>query len=302
MFRQPPNVLRVKRKRTEDPLQALVLESNRLKRSRSDQYIFKLLRTDENANEEDPVLKPTDEKNYFEIPKPEVQLEDEQVSKVANRPEVSDLLQDYLKNNDVPTKAPRRRRSSSAQRAGLHIEKSFQSEAGNSEYVYDVYFRDKAVAERLEKDKIGYIKFDDEYDLLGEFEQNSDNAISDDEDSNAEDFYKNDYPDDDDYVQSDESYLNEETRTKNEFDEVDQGFGGMSDDEDDQYDISHDHRRFSHGDYLENEGLNDEELESYYTKEAPKTSALESEALERHNFFTVENSSKNFGSSTRKLR
>lgn len=65
------------------------------------------------------------------------------------------------------------------------------------EYVYDVYYRDRAVHETWEKEKIGYIKFEeDKGDLLGDDE--SVKVLSDDEDSNAEDFYKNDYPDDED--------------------------------------------------------------------------------------------------------
>ncbi|ONH66176.1 RNA polymerase II nuclear localization protein IWR1 [Cyberlindnera fabianii] len=65
------------------------------------------------------------------------------------------------------------------------------------EYVYDIYYRDKAVYETWEKERIGYIKFEEDYDdNLGDDE--SEKHLSDDEDSNAEDFYKNDYPEDED--------------------------------------------------------------------------------------------------------
>lgn len=67
------------------------------------------------------------------------------------------------------------------------------------EYVYDVYYRDKAVQQTWEVNKIGYIKFEeDSNDLVNEEDNDSLLAVSDDEDSNAEDFYQNDYPEDED--------------------------------------------------------------------------------------------------------
>lgn len=69
-------------------------------------------------------------------------------------------------------------------------------------YVYDVYYRDKAIHDENIKlgSNIGIIKFaDEDLSLLSDKEELSDAArVSDDEDSNAEDFYQNDYPEDED--------------------------------------------------------------------------------------------------------
>lgn len=66
------------------------------------------------------------------------------------------------------------------------------------EYVYDVYYRDKASGENWEKSQVGYIRLDDETSFLNNDDDDESDAATDDEDSNAEDFYQNDYPDDED--------------------------------------------------------------------------------------------------------
>lgn len=75
--------------------------------------------------------------------------------------------------------------------------------ADDKDYVYDVYYRDKAIYDENEKlgSNIGIIKFaDEDLDLLNEEEDADSDAVplSDDEDSNAEDFYRNDYPENED--------------------------------------------------------------------------------------------------------
>lgn len=89
-------------------------------------------------------------------------------------------------------------------RAGAKLKRKkrlFNVQAAQSvelEYVYDVYYRDKAVQESWDRDKIGYIRFEESDVLVNEDEEDSVHGVSDDEDSNAEDFYRNDYPEDED--------------------------------------------------------------------------------------------------------
>ncbi|KAK9457609.1 hypothetical protein V1511DRAFT_178301 [Dipodascopsis uninucleata] len=70
----------------------------------------------------------------------------------------------------------------------------------NDDYVYDVYFREKFIEGVIDTSQYGMVIYNstDEFDniLFDEYIE-EDTVGSDDEDSNAEDFYKNDYPDED---------------------------------------------------------------------------------------------------------
>lgn len=293
-----PQILRVKRKRTDDPLQALVMETNR-RQIKKPRYIFRLKRTEEkdiqdstavltassNLQNNKPVFNiPSKKKrnnsslgadtenvngNFLKSNIPErvasnnettdtIQPTDDNKPQELN-PELLEMLNDYLKNNDEttsknPVKPPKRRQSSLSQelnsRPHFNKDKVFNSSAigeeneedEDSEYVYDVYYRDKAVDDQWKNEHIGYIRFDDD-DLDGLNNDEDLTMNTDDEDSNDENFYRNDYPEDEDGGYDNESEL------------ASVGLGEPSDDQDDEFDIINDKRRFSKLDFIQNEGL-----------------------------------------------
>lgn len=270
-LREPPQVLRIKRRREEDPLQALVFEESkrRLKRPR---FVFKLQRTEEHDIQDSTTVlqsqkRVASERPVFNLPSADYEDKKGLQNKPLEdgppelNPDLLDMLNDYLKNNDEtkPTgavKPPKRRQSSVSQNSGdgsvrphFDIPKTADSNSnaviieddelnGDGEYVYDVYYRDKAVGDQLEMENIGYIRFDDdEMDMIDE----DDRPASDDEDSNDENFYRNDYPEDEDGGYDSEA--------------ISLGLDEPSDDQDDEFDILTNRRRFSRLDFERNEGV-----------------------------------------------
>lgn len=297
MNREPPQVLRVKRKRTFDPLQALVMETSRRQIKRP-KYVFRLKRTEEKDIQDATAVLTSN--NDFKNNKPVFNLPSKRTASISNgnaigmdnvsnnsglsttieegpaelNPELLDMLNDYLKDKDEttinsPVKLPKRRQSSVSQDSNNRpyfpkeqmflnsnnqaIREEADTDDDDSEYVYDVYYRDKAVSTQWETERIGYIRFDDdEFDKLND----EDDVLlmnTDDEDSNDEDFYRNDYPEDEDAGYDDESEL------------ASMGLDEPSDDQDDAFDIINNKRRFSRTDFMRSEGLktmSDEEYES----------------------------------------
>ncbi|GMM30141.1 Iwr1 protein [Martiniozyma asiatica (nom. inval.)] len=269
-----PQILRIKRKRNEDPLQALLFQERKIKRPR---FVFKLQRTEENdIDDHTTVLETSDRLSeskgpVFNLPKrfnghnplashsdPSHAIDDSSLDEGPQElnPQLLEMLNDYLKDKDEtvpsqPVKPPKRRQSSISQNSDGRPRSLFFLNAAkvdsaiddtDDDYVYDVYYRDKAVMDQLETEKIGYIKFAD--DDLGMIEEDEGAFINtDDEDSNDENFYRNDYPDDEDggYEKSDLESM---------------GLDEPSDDQDDEFDILNNKRRFSNVDYLQTEGLN----------------------------------------------
>ncbi|KAK6458377.1 uncharacterized protein RJT20DRAFT_31306 [Scheffersomyces xylosifermentans] len=274
-YEPPPRILRIKRKRFQDPLQALVLEDRRgVKRSKPStpvssqapspsatparnvstenlNYIFKLARTDAltgNANVDETILqsvlseasfqqddqndpnktststpttpsKRTTRKRKFIIPSR--QTEEDVV--IPN--ELSDMLNSFLtvdkqESSNVGGSGHRKRRTR-ASVGNTSNEITDQTPSNNdfttdtdidtstkeelSEYVYDVYqltSTEPLTTANHPQSQIGYIRFfdddDDNFYDTDEDELNKPTVFSDDEDSNAEDFYQNDYPSDED--------------------------------------------------------------------------------------------------------
>ncbi|EGW30175.1 uncharacterized protein SPAPADRAFT_144096 [Spathaspora passalidarum NRRL Y-27907] len=238
MSEQPPQILRIKRKRHQDPLQALILEDKRLaKRSKPStpvgsptsspkiaprksqehlNYVFKLTRTDDTVNiqdesivnsilaESESVNTEVDARNFV-IPKH--QIEEDVV--IPN--ELSDMVNSVL-TFDKPTTQRKKRGHKGVQEEPAEVhpeaqEPEHDAEADDSQYVYDVY--QLSMAEPLTsanhpQSLIGYIRFfdDDENDeniLMNDEDNDSVKPdLTDDEDSNTESFYQNDYPSDED--------------------------------------------------------------------------------------------------------
>lgn len=223
---EPPKMLRIKRKRGEDPLQALILDSQMAKRSKpsspvasgtvtpNENYYFKLTRTDASAVDGILILlsetsRTTKERNFV-IPKSQTEEDDT----IPN--ELSDLVNNFMINNDTTTEQRKKRNHSIANHVTTEPE---------DEFVYDVYQLSTMTNHNHPKSQIGYIKFfensDDEFNNNSEPED--DRVYSDHEDSNAEDFYQNDYPEDED-ADIETDIHNEYRNTDLENDEIDELF------------------------------------------------------------------------------
>lgn len=280
--REPPQVVRVKRRRDEDPLQALVFEESKrsVKRPR---FVFKLQRTEENDIQDSTAVLESQQGRHRERPLFSLPRGDDRSSIGAPNgalngapngnmkvdgslgapapvaplaegppelnPDLLDMLNDYLKTHDETkegpaVKPPKRRQSSVSQSSDVRptlqapaCDTSAIIEDDEDEYVYDVYYRDRAVGQLLETDNIGYIRFDSD-DL--DYEEDE-VPPTDDEDSNDENFYRNDYPEDEDGGYDSEA--------------VSLGLEEPSDDQDDEFDILTHRRRFSRLDFERSEGV-----------------------------------------------
>ncbi|ODV60987.1 Iwr1p ASCRUDRAFT_75736 [Ascoidea rubescens DSM 1968] len=269
------SIIKIKRKRTEDPLQALVIENSRLlKKTRS--CLFKLKRTDEVSqidvdNEDENILQPDikydgngslnlegqkEEKKVFLLPRKRKELvftpvnqnhkrfqssfvtkssettAQKDVSQIEEEKfEVDDILLQMvdeclaLENQKNPSSGTTHKdiqngnNSSSPLFSSNHnLKTNENNNEQSSTYVYDVYeftnstdqllnyssvSQDMQTTSKIDLSRIGYIRFEDEelISLLDQEDENDSenlNNMTDDEDSNAEDFYKNDYPDNED--------------------------------------------------------------------------------------------------------
>ncbi|CAX40752.1 uncharacterized protein IWR1 (Interacts With RNA polymerase II) homologue, putative [Candida dubliniensis CD36] len=312
MFNQPPKILRIKRKRHQDPLQALILEDRRsVKRSKpsspvtsprlsptttpvttrppeNHNYVFKLARTDEsnkvNAQDESIIQTILSEsqtslddnslsepaKRNFVIPKHQTEEDIE----IPN--ELSDMLDSFLslEKNDYSKRRKRGRRNTSEESSRpaqlVNAEDAEEEEEEEAQYVYDVYHltdSEPMTSANHPSTQIGYIRFfedENETNLLmnDEEDETKPNVLTDDEDSNAESFYQNDYPSDEDAGAFSEQDSLEEDEGYVPHDGV--GFKG-----DDEY-----------FDYEELENLNAED--NYYEDEAEID---ESNGFKRNQFF-----------------
>lgn len=195
----PPQILRIKRRRGSDPLQALVLDQQRsTKKQRkdtqkgSDNFYFKLTRSGEKLSQDESVI---------------LSVLSEAIGSSKNE-ETKEFV--YLRNQkEEDTIIPNELTDMVSSFLSINQEKSAHSGAGelaasNSDYVYDVYQLtciEPFTTQDLEKSKIGYIKFfNDEDSLLQSDDENDADKQEDldDEDSNAESYYQNDYPSDED--------------------------------------------------------------------------------------------------------
>ncbi|PVH23692.1 hypothetical protein CXQ85_003984 [Candidozyma haemuli] len=224
MSHTPPSVLRIKRKRGEDPLQALILEGRQpSKKSKpatpiasgqpspsaeTRNWYFELDSTDD-FNKENTITDSllTEARNnkrdarQFVIPKKHT-LEDSIIPH-----ELTDMVADFLSINETTT---RKKRKSGRAAAGGPPSTSQPKEPTTEEpsgdvtgdYVFDTYklsASEPLTEANYPKSQIGYIRFfdDENYDFMHSDDDVNSNR-SDDEDSNAESFYQNDYPEDED--------------------------------------------------------------------------------------------------------
>lgn len=211
-----PNVLRVKRKRGQDPLQALVLENSPVaKRSKQNTPVssrpgtpMRVTPTEESryyllalagATElVDSLVVPVLAEELDVLRKRQFYLLRTQWDDPSVPNELADMVLSFLAVNG-PESHPEHKRKTRGH-------KESTSTAGTvealSDYVYDTYhLSEPMTSANHPQAQIGYVRFfDEENDLYQSDEENdtTHRVYSDDEDSNAELFYQNDYPSDED--------------------------------------------------------------------------------------------------------
>lgn len=221
-----PHIIRVKRKRTDDPLQALILEdTRRTKKLRPNtpagtplvlpkpMSYYQFTRTDAQAGDDTAATldagSDTGDARNFRLkapvepsthePSPLLGLLREATNSAGSgAEEVSGVLSTMVDSflEDGPTSlAPQRKRRG-------RRPSDFGTKAPVvADYVYDVYQLAPLTSDTHPKLTIGYVQFfdDNANDLYPLEDDDSDRrAVLDDEDLNAELFYQNDYPLDED--------------------------------------------------------------------------------------------------------
>ncbi|CEG65326.1 hypothetical protein RMATCC62417_02129 [Rhizopus microsporus] len=268
MASDPITILRIKRKRTEEPLEALLLqqqnEEKRLKRSNEDTSvlkvsatalptIFRLAETVEEASFSNldearklkdrisrriqPGLSRPQTPTSIEERKEQLMQKQSDVSKKAryrvisqnrakameNMPPVvqsssekaaEDLFQMYeaVKDDETTAKQPKLILDEDTEdvddimcnfipmiKEYLTLNDREQKQEDEDDYVYDVYYRDDQEPNALNVNNVGsLVWFDDTTEYMDDNDTESEMGDVGDEDSNAEDYYQNDYPDEED--------------------------------------------------------------------------------------------------------
>lgn len=194
----------------------VVDEGQKKKRAK---FVFKLTKTvnqDSYANEEEattPLLKlgeEADNKHFVLEQHSKKRKSSAEIEKIDERetetngkitedlpPEIAQMVSAYLKINKDGDEAPSKQKKPS--------KKHFTSEIArlpSLDYVYDIYHLEQIPEDEIAtypRDDIGFIKIvNKDLDLLPDSETDSNLQISDDEDSNDENYYQNDYPEDED--------------------------------------------------------------------------------------------------------
>ncbi|ODQ64984.1 hypothetical protein NADFUDRAFT_83108 [Nadsonia fulvescens var. elongata DSM 6958] len=248
----PPSTVRIKRKRNQDPLAALVLDDQTKKRSRTDSFVFKFAGTvDDQSFKDGDLLKEAhaqlnltqaddaETENHinngqriFRFSKTKKQKRSIEETTEELPDSLSEMIKSYLKIEnedfsnhgseaeatktvDVNQESSQTKRPFSSRRKSQADSSKPQTttlmdnnktvdikdivDSDSDEYVYDIYYREVVTSGyQYEGPNIGFILFDD--DDQEAFKNNEEydserELLTDDEDSNAEDFYKNDYPD-----------------------------------------------------------------------------------------------------------
>lgn len=246
---QAPEFIRVKRRRDEDAVQALLFEEEQLKKKRS-KFVFKLTKTINQGayiNEEEnfsPLLKlsegnhshrhfvleqdSTVTSNTSELDEAvdilnkskttgninstiqsdntNALLEDTITQQQdgnyghGNLPaDIAKMVNDYLKLNDsnINGEPTKRQKKPSRKHFTTNVAK-----LPSLDYVYDIYHLEKIPENEevfYQNQNVGFIKVvNKDIDLIPDEDTDNEEQLSDDEDSNDENFYQNDYPEDED--------------------------------------------------------------------------------------------------------
>lgn len=238
---QAPEFIRVKRRRDEDAIDALLFEEEQLKKKRS-KFVFKLTKTVNQGvytNEKEkfsPLLKLSDADQthrHFVLEQSGTDISEKvEIDDSSNDPskkdklflssaspttgpsqnnaeleedkgqlpaDIAKMVDDYLKLNESSntTETARRQKKPSRKHFATNIAK-----LPSLDYVYDIYHLEK-IPENEEvsysNQNIGFIKvLKKDMDLVPDEDTDNEKQLSDDEDSNDENYYQNDYPEDED--------------------------------------------------------------------------------------------------------
>ncbi|SCU90636.1 LAMI_0E02960g1_1 [Lachancea mirantina] len=269
-----PEIIRVKRKRNGDSVHALFLEDDhKAKRGR---YVFKLAKTVEReslGNDKDgfsPLLKTTNDgsNRHFVLEQEKRKLESEELPIP-----ISEMLDDYLTlhKDSKANRLPKRKRLHNGKNAGS-LE---TSEPTTLDYVYDIYYREYISEDEYVFDEktVGYIRIVEESGSVIPEEADVDESglLSDDQDSNEETFYQNDYPEDEDddrsidFGDSDGSRevpAEVEEGESDHFETLFEQFDGHSDILDfvNARDELHDQHNYDEGDYGESDNFENSDI------------------------------------------
>ncbi|CAI4059394.1 hypothetical protein SUVZ_04G1290 [Saccharomyces uvarum] len=212
-----PEFIRVKRRRDEDSVQALLIDEG--KRVKKQRFIFKLSKTvssESYQSEQEsstPLLKLVHEDHrHFVLEQKRKRRRDSNDEKVQEGlstdnnaiaddglpPEITQMVNDYLKFNKDVEETERKKPS----RRYFSENAAEISSLSSLDYVFDIYhlekIREEEVAKYNNEKNIGFVKIIEQIDLALDEESDPNEARSDDEDSNEENYYQNDYPEDED--------------------------------------------------------------------------------------------------------
>ncbi|CAR28612.1 hypothetical protein ZYGR_0S02460 [Zygosaccharomyces rouxii] len=223
---EAPEFIRVKRRRDEDSVQALLVDEGQKKRKKG-RFIFKLARTVnsdsyENADEAlTPLLKlAANDHRHFVLeregkrrrdsddveqvppvgkPAKVSHLEDHQKEADDLPPEINQMVSDILNLNKNDKGEQNRPRKPSKKHFGGSNREVVS--LPSNDYIYDIYHLESLKDDDLNSYKyedLGFVKIVNKFIDLVPDEDTDPEQCSDDEDSNEENYYQNDYPDDED--------------------------------------------------------------------------------------------------------
>lgn len=287
---EPPNILRIKRKRGQDPLQALILEDRRAskrskpsspktpgtpigdeKASKIRNFYFELTRTDDSdivkddsvissiLSEASGVDKPLDNDRKDSVTREFVIPKTQTEENIYIPNELSDMVNSLLKVEGEVKERKKRNRNKS-----FSLQSVPEINPDPSDYVYDVYelsASEPLTSANFPQTQIGYIRyFEDEDNTFNFSDDSTKDVLSDNEDSNSEGFYQNDYPSDEDAGLYSETYSDNEDEEKmessqfNETGEIDEQYMNINNvNTQNQFDDLYDD---IYGEEFENNGVN----------------------------------------------
>ncbi|CDO94601.1 unnamed protein product [Kluyveromyces dobzhanskii CBS 2104] len=206
--------IRVKRRRDEDSVQALLLEEER--NAKKGKFVFKLSKTVEleAPDNSSPLLKlssSNNDKKMIYVLERERERRAELKEQEELPDSISEMLNDYLKIKENDTQEHKKRKASRK-----HSHSLITPILPSADYVYDVYVKQVIPEDEdefvFDKNTVGYIRIvEHSGDMIPEEEIDPERTmLTDDEDSNEEDYYQNDYPEDEDddrsiFIGSDEN-------------------------------------------------------------------------------------------------
>ncbi|XBW35122.1 hypothetical protein QEN19_000685 [Hanseniaspora menglaensis] len=246
-------VVRIKRLREDDVLEALLLEEDSVKQNDSltsfkrRKFMYKRVILDDNnknlVNENTPTLAKTGSNKFLYEKKQnkrkradyEEKEETSYIDHIKNYTnetlptEVNSLLSEFIAKDNLSKNVKNLEAQKLLLKNGKKLRRNHPMEeivtpiVNNTadldeRYVYDIYIKEEITEENklaFDKSSIGYLKIVEDGSLV--YDECSDaEHQSDDEDSNEEDYYKNDYPEDEDddrsiifgdsYDEDDETY------------------------------------------------------------------------------------------------